>query len=294
MSKARNYSCTLNNWTQEEYDCIYDLDTVYTTIGKEVGAQSSLPHLHFQLCFKNPVSFEALKKKIPRARIEVTKKVEDYIRYSQKNGDYIEKGERPKGQGKRTDIDEVRDLVKTTGSMRQVVEKCKSYQTVRMAEVMMKYYEPVRSWKPKVKWYFGETGSGKSYQARIDFSGQDYYTSMADGKWFEGYDAHENVIIDDIRVDFMKYKTLLQFLDRYEFRVETKGGSRQFLARNIIITCPMHPQELYRDIDEDNRQLLRRIDEVWWFKRNEPAIRDCIHLKLLQSFYSPSEAREER
>lgn len=89
---------------------------------------------------------------------------------------------------------------------------------------------------------------------------------MENLKWWEGYDAHENVIIDDFRKDSIQFSSLLRLLDRYAFRVETKGASRQLLAKNIIITCPESPEELFEHTREDIKQLLRRIDEIKEFK----------------------------
>ena len=64
-----------------------------------------------------------------------------------------------------------------------------------------------------------------------------------------------------MRRDFCKYHQLLKILDRYEYRVETKGGSRQLRARKIAITAPYPPEEMY-ETREDINQLLRRIDRI--------------------------------
>lgn len=282
--KHRDYCMTINNYTETERQSVIDQSNVaYLVIGREVG-ESKTPHLQIYISYLNPRSFNAIKKQFPRAHIETWKySSHQAAEYCKKEGDFVEFGTIPQ-QGRRTDIDEVRKVVKTTGSMRSVVDSCDSYQAVRMAEVMMKYYEPARDWQMNVKWYFGESGSGKSYQARIDFSGQDYYTCMTNGKWFEGYDGQSCVIIDDFREDFMKFKEFIQFLDRYEFRVETKGGSRQFRAHNVIITCPYHPNEVFKHTDEDNFQVLRRLTEIWWFRCGEPAMRDSHHVKLIHEY----------
>ena len=80
-------------------------------------------------------------------------------------------------------------------------------------------------------------------------------------KWWEGYDAHPNVLIDDFRKDFCTFHELLRILDRYPYRIEVKGTSRQLLAKRIIITCPYHPEIIY-DTREDIGQLLRRITKI--------------------------------
>nr|QJI53696.1 MAG: replication-associated protein [Cressdnaviricota sp.]QJI53698.1 MAG: replication-associated protein [Cressdnaviricota sp.]QJI53700.1 MAG: replication-associated protein [Cressdnaviricota sp.]QKN88872.1 MAG: replication-associated protein [Cressdnaviricota sp.] len=283
MSKQRNYSCTLNNWTPEEYDSILQLDTLYTCIGKEIGKESEIPHLHFQLCFKNPVSFESLKKKLSRARIEKTNSVQDYVNYSKKDNDYYEKGVCPVGQGKRTDLDNIRDQLKEGKSMRQIVETASSYQSIKTAECLMKYNEKKRDFKTVVTWCYGATQTGKSYYAREYLQSKgygDYYESMDTGRWFDGYDAHEAVIIDDIRENFMSYNSLLKFLDKYGYRVETKGGSRQFLAKELLITSPIHPREMFSHIGEDINQILRRIDTIVFFQYDSDPEIDIVHQKL--------------
>ena len=88
---------------------------------------------------------------------------------------------------------------------------------------------------------------------------------MDTGKWWEGYDAQEYVIIDDMRGDFLKFHQLLKLLDRYPYRVETKGSTRQFLATHIFITSSYHPEEMF-STREDIQQLLRRIDEIKMFE----------------------------
>lgn len=259
-SRAKSYCFTVNNWTQADYDALVGMKYDYLIIGKEVGA-SGTPHLQCFMHYNNKISFNTLKKKLPRAHIEVCKGTAlANISYCSKDGDFAEFGERPKGQGHRSDIDTVRQIVKETGKMREVVLQATSYQSVKMAEQILKYHEPKRDWKPRVEWFHGATGTGKSKMA-YEILGNDCYTCLSTGRWFDGYDAHENVLIDDMRGDFMKFHELLRMLDRYAFTVETKGGTRQFLARHIIITSCYHPADMY-NTREDIGQLLRRIDEI--------------------------------
>jgi len=88
---------------------------------------------------------------------------------------------------------------------------------------------------------------------------------MDTGEWWEGYDAHEEVIIDDMRKDFLKFHHLLKLFDRYPYRVQFKGGSRQFLAKTIIVTTCYSPEEMFNN-REDIQQLLRRINTIKQFK----------------------------
>lgn len=170
----------------------------------------------------------------------------------------------PAQPGKRKDIDSVRDLVKSGANMREVAEVATSYQSLRCGELLFKYFEKKRNFKPEVRWYHGSTGGGKTRSVMEEFP--DCWLSGKDGKWFDGYDGDEVVCFDDFRKDFCHFSVLLRLLDRYPFRIECKGGSRQLLAKVMIITCPWAPDVLYGNrSDEDIGQLLRRIDSIRLF-----------------------------
>lgn len=271
--RSRDWCFTLNNYTDFQYETICNYgqlpNCVYLVVGKEVG-KSGTPHLQGYIYYKNARSFDSVRKLLFDAHIEkakgTSKQASDYCK---KQKDYIELGTLPK-QGKRNDIEEIKEIVKSGGSIRDVVEVATSYQSFRMAEVYFKYMEKPRTWKPKVEWYYGPTGTGKTKLA-YEVLGDDAYTAMSTGKWWEGYDAHENVLIDDMRKDFLKFHELLRLLDRYAMKIETKGGSRQFLAKHIIITSAYHPTALY-DTREDIQQLLRRIDVIREFTNEDEYI----------------------
>ena len=129
-----------------------------------------------------------------------------------------------------------------------------------MAETWLKYNETPRTWKPDIRWFYGSTGVGKTKTAR-EWLGEDIYICLDNYKFWEGYDGHENVIIDDIRGDFCKFHHLLKLLDRYEYKVETKGGSRQMVAKRNAITAPFHPEDLY-PTKENVQHLIRRIYKI--------------------------------
>jgi hypothetical protein len=139
---------------------------------------------------------------------------------------------------------------------------------------MRKYYTKGRDWKPKVYWYYGESGSGKTRAAMGESNPNDRWVSMDSLKWWDGYDGQGDIVIDDFRGSDCRLKTLLRILDRYEYRVEYKGGSTQLLAKRIWITCPYSPESCYRDDGENLKQLLRRIDIVRQFFCEDDSIVD--------------------
>lgn len=265
-TRARNWVYTINNYTDEDIAQVQALKTTYHLCGKEVGEQGT-PHLQGYIELEAQQTMSALSKKIPRARLAVAKGTAEQNRvYTSKENLFIETGT-AKQQGKRTDIDDVRVTLKSGANMRTVVESATSLQSIRMAEIYLTYHEEKRDWLPDVKWYWGATGTGKTRQAYAD--SVDPFTCGTTIKWWQGYDKHEHVIIDDFRTGFCTLRELLRLLDRYPFLVECKGSSRQLLAKQIIITAPHKPDHYYGETGEDINQLLRRIGEVREFKVQE-------------------------
>lgn len=265
MSEGKFWCFTLNNYTNEEEEFLKLINCEYLVFGKEVG-ENGTAHLQGYIEFSTNRKLNRIKREISeRAHWERRKgKAVQAAEYCKKDGDIFEKGEISKpNQGRRNDLEEVSEMVREGKGMKDIVEVCSSFQSMRFAENLLKYKEAKRNWKPEVKWYYGETGTGKTKRAMEETN--DPYISGKNLKWWEGYDAHEDVIIDDFRRDFCTFHELLRILDRYEYRVEVKGGSRQLLAKRIIITSCHHPRDVY-DTREDIGQLIRRIDEIINFR----------------------------
>lgn len=114
---------------------------------------------------------------------------------------------------------------------------------------------------PTIYWVHGPTGTGKSRWCYEQ--SPDAYWKSTEHFWWDGYDGVSDVIIDDYRADFCKFHILLNLLDRYPCQVQIKGGTLQFNARTIYITCPSHPTVVWASrTSEDMNQLLRRITEI--------------------------------
>jgi hypothetical protein len=276
MSRSRNYCFTLNNYTIEELNELQEKgikEVKYIIVGQEIAPETGTPHLQGFIIFRNAKTLKACIKSMPkRSHIEICKGTpyENYLYCKKEDNVCWELGDRPEkvGQGKRQDLLEIKKKIAQNVKIKEMLETddISNYQQLKYAESLKKYYEKKRLHKPIVKWYYGKTGTGKTKTAYEEFSKEandedNIYFSMDTGKWWEGYDAQEYVIIDDMRGDFMKFHQLLKLLDRYPYKVETKGSTRQFLATNIIITSAYHPKRMF-ETREDIEQLLRRIDEI--------------------------------
>lgn len=271
MSQSKNWCFTLNNYTPEDEEILNGLSNNnrvgYLVYGRELAPETGTPHLQGYVELSGRLRLRTLKRLfggVGRAHFEAAKGSGDQNRaYCIKDGNFVEHGSpTAAGQGRRSDISAVREIAKTTGSMRKVVEVAASYQSVRMAESYLKYHEAARGWKPEVHWFHGPTGTGKSRAAQALAPGA--FWKSPGVRWFDGYDAHEDVVLDDLRPDWFSFSYLLQLLDRYPMYVETKGGGRQFLAKRIIITAPVAPDVMFcgSTKEDDINQLLRRIDFI--------------------------------
>lgn len=264
MGKSRAFVFTINNWTEEDIDAVKALQCDYCIAGAEIGANGT-PHLQGFVYFKNPRSFKSVSKQLPRAYIAIAKgNAKQNYEYCSKQSIVYETGELPK-QGKRNDLQGIVKLIDDGATMEDIVRESTSIQSVRAAEMVMKYLEKPRNFKPTVLWFYGNAGRGKTREAINILGGVGNYFRVLNGKWFDGYDKHANVLWDDFDDEEIPWKRLLVLLDRYDVRVETKGGTRQFLAKKIIITSTKHPLEYYKMINEDMAQLTRRIDEIRHF-----------------------------
>lgn len=270
-SKTRNWCFTINNpvRTKEEWLVILQgKNTRYVAMGDEVG-ENGTPHIQGYVDFVNPHTFGGIVKIFENlAHVEKRrgswKQASDYCK---KDSKFVEFGKPPR-QGARGDIDDVKDCVLENMSMNEMIDEgyINNLQQLRFAEGLKKYKETPRdpSNPPRILWYWGPTGTGKTRTAIELYP--DCWLSGKNLKWWDSYDGHKHVLIDDFRKDFCTFHELLRILDRYPFKVECKGGSRELMAEVIIITCPFRPEELYEGrTEEDISQVTRRITEIRHF-----------------------------
>lgn len=276
-TKSRKWCFTLNNPPDVPAEAIYGDDWIveYLVVGYEIAPTTGTPHHQGYVRFANPRAFGGVRKLLPEAHWEAVKGTEaQNFDYCSKDRQIIlECGTREvpaddpepdkSKQGKRNDIKRVREMVAAGCGMRQITMVTNSYQAMKCADLLLRYHETKRDWKPEVTWIYGPTATGKTAYARALADPDNVWFSGRDGKWFEGYDAHEDVIFDDVRADFCEFHIWLRLLDRYPYRIEIKGSSREFLARRIWITSSQSPESMFASRKgEDLRQLLRRLTRV--------------------------------
>lgn len=250
----------------KEIEWIRSLEVSKITVGKEICPDTGRLHLQGKVTWKRNYSYAAVKKLHGKAHWEMTKCDQDNNYCRKRDAEPIIDIDNRKKKGQRTDIEVVKEVVRSSNSMRSVMEVATSVQSVRMAELWLKYNEPQRTLEnpPEIHWRWGKPGVGKTRYV-WEKHGHDVFCPIS-YKWWEGYDGHKVVLIDEFRADWCKFGELLKLLDRYPYRVESKGASRQIQANIFYITCCKPPENVYSpehfDAHERIEQLTRRITSV--------------------------------
>lgn len=257
---SKSWCFTVNNPTESDKTTLDGLLCGYIVYGLEKG-DSGTTHYQGYVEFEDKVRLATARNRLGgRAHVEPRRGTQEQaITYCKKDGSHSERGT-PYIRGARTDLDRVRESA-LEGGMRDV-SSWANLQGIRVAEKFLSYNEEARNWKMEVTWLCGVTGVGKSMTAR-KMLGEDCFTKSEGSKWWDSYDGHTDVIIDDFRDSWWSLTYMLRLLDRYECLLEVKGGMRQFRAKRVIVTSICHPAGMYAGTGEDIKQLLRRIDNVF-------------------------------
>lgn len=272
--QSRGWCFTINNYTEADGIAVDSLKCDYLICGREKGAQGT-EHMQCYCYFSKRKSFAAVRALLGgRAHIEPAKGTPAQNRaYCSKDGDFIERGVLPK-PGKRTDLMDMRDMLKAGKSMKEVAMECRSYQALRGAELLRKYIRPPieenAQQKPVVVWFWGPTGTGKSRaafrRARRYGYADDYWVSNNSLQWYDGYAGESCVILDDIRRDHVDFSWLLRLLDGYPgLMAPVKGAFTLWTPKHVIITAPIPPED-FAPCTENSQQLVRRIDKIKHFE----------------------------
>ncbi len=287
---VRRWCFTLNNYTPAEVNMIKDWLTVnaeYHNVHYEVGEQGT-PHLQGYFRLKNTATSGALHKKpgFKRASMFICKGTEEQnIKYVEKTGkDSLcsTSGIPQLGQGARSDLKEAASQVRDGGH--KAIKKLameKPDMIVRYGRGFKELLEVLDVGReldqaPEAIWYYGESGSGKSVAAyglaKLKCQSLSCEQVELDTGLFpfcDGYRDEEVIILNDFRAknhhgQDIQLDLLLKMVDRFPFRVNIKGSSRQLKGKVFIFTNTQHPCHFFTQggSSEPQKQWLRRITRV--------------------------------
>jgi len=114
--------------------------------------------------------------------------------------------------------------------------------------------------------FWGPTGTGKSRRAWEE-SGVNAYPKDPRTKFWDGYQGHEHVVMDEFR-GAIDISHLLRWFDRYPVIVEVKGSSTVLMATTIWITSNLDPRDWFTGIDVATKDALMRRLTITHFNEN--------------------------
>lgn len=260
MSNVMRWVFTLNNPAdtfEKDIFALLESDDRYVFFAgqREIAPETGTVHFQGLLVLNKRVRLSWVKKKvIDAAHWEPMKgTIHQALAYVTKlesrEPDYspITWGEEPENQqGKRNDLLAVKALIDSGATESQIAEEhfipwVSHYRGFR--EYKRLKVSP-RNWKTEVWVIIGPTGTGKSQMASESAPQSELYYKQAHSDWWDGYDGHPIVVLDDF-YGWIRFDEMLRLMDRYPMMVQTKGGQTQFLPKKIFITSNCLPQLWY-------------------------------------------------
>lgn len=189
------------------------------------------------------------------------------------------------GQGKRNDWSSMHSMIARKAPKMEIAETLPHlfYPHIGKYAAWNEFHNSVqRSWPTRPIVLYGPPGAGKSTGVANEVAelarneGWSVYYKSDGGKWWDGYESQEIVVVEEMDGSVFRFSYLLRLCDQQPLRVEFKGGSTQFLARRIYFTSNYHPAHWYKD----QNSAYRNWDSSNAFRRR---IRDFGELRVFSS-----------
>lgn len=217
---------------------------------------------HYQgfIIWQSTSGLRKCKEWLPLAHWEISKgSFEQCYKYCTKEETRVsgpwELGDKPVGQGSRTDLQSLAHQVIEEGSLSGLIESdpASIVKYGKGLQLLLSYVKPKRRPNLFRLLLIGPTGIGKT---RIFWDlFPDLYVPMYGncGLWFDGY-ANEKVVLIDEYKGQVPLQRFLTMLDEYPVRVDTKHGLVAFNPDLIIVTANSPPTDWYEDKDNKRQQ----------------------------------------
>lgn len=279
--KARHWCFTLNNpeGPPDEFLEILRPHCEYAVVALEFG-ESGTGHLQGYFCLITKNRLQWLQNHLsPHAHYEVMRGTpQEASDYCKKDGYFFEMGTLPAHQG-------------AAGGNRRAEQFSNAYtlaasQRVRDVdpEFQIRYLGSLNRIADRELpvggplddtcgvWIWGAPGTGKTQYALSNFtvSWNEVYLKLAN-KWWDHYQGQRVVLLDDLDPNSGKYLVhhLKQWMDRYPFMAEYKGGSRVIRPCTFIVTSNYSIEDCF-PMAVDAEAIRRRCDVIHFASLGQP------------------------
>lgn len=291
-TQARRYQITINNPLPDyNHEKIKELLSSFKSIrywvmSDEKGIKEETYHTHIFMCFSSGVRFSTIKNKFTTAHIEKAMgSIEENRNYVLKIGKWKdseksvsqipnsqeEHGEIPQeGQGKRTDLIILYDLIKAGLSNYEIIEQCNDYLTkldtierVRQTLREEEYKSVFRNLE--VTYIFGSTGTGKTRGVMGKYG----YTNIARITDylhpFDLYKGQDVIIFEEFRSS-LRISDMLSYLDGYPIDLPCRYINKIACYTKVYLISNISLSQQYQNVQEEElatwKAFLRRIHKV--------------------------------
>lgn len=267
----------LENWKALEYWCI----------GYEIGVEKNNPHYHIFIIGKNQIEWTTIHNKFKgmNRRMCNGSNLENK-EYCFKIGKWLgtekekkhdhsldkESGELPeeKGQGYRTDLKTLYDLIKNDWSTFEILEEYPQY--IDQLDKIEKVRQTIREEKYKDTWrklsvtyIFGNTGAGKTRSVMDEYGYSNVYRVTDYEHPFDSYKGQDVIIFEEFRSN-LRIDDMLKYLDGYPVEFPARYVNKVACFTKVYIITNIDIREQYPNVQEQQpvtwQAFLRRIHKV--------------------------------
>ena len=261
-SQARYWLLTIP--TNANYTPFLDIELAYLKGQQERGHTTGYEHWQLLAVFKKKVRRRTVKQLFGETCHAEPTRSSAANEYVWKEDTRIpdtqfELGTLPINRGVSKDWDAIKEAA-CSGRLDSIPSDVyvRNYNTLK--RISVDHCKPVAI-ERKVIVYWGPTGSGKSRRAWSEAT-LEAYPKDPRSKFWDGYNGHKHVVIDEFRGD-IDISHILRWFDRYPVIVEIKGSSQVLKAEKIWITSNLHPSNWYPVLDPLTKDaLMRRIEII--------------------------------
>ncbi len=233
----------------------------YITWGKEICPKTKKEHNQGFIQFYNKRRMGTIKNMIESQKLHLEPckgTASSNIIYCHKDGDYEERGASV-SQGQRTDLEEIKQIIDTEGSMMDVAEHnfgayCRYRSSFEKYKQMVDQQKRKDFRKVEVIIIKGPTGCGKTRRA-VEMSKDTYKIEGGEMAWFDGYNGEKTLVIDEYD-NQINCTTLLGILDGYTRKLPIKGGFTYANWDRVIMTT--NNDELHTSAKNEHKKALKR------------------------------------
>lgn len=251
------------------------LDTMLYMKGQAEVGESGYEHWQVMVVTKRKCRAGAVKRQFPRQTHVELSRSSALNEYVWKDDTLIhpstrfELGRLPLNRNNDKDWEDIwRNAKRGALELIPADVRVRSYKTIRQIE---KDHMAPSAMEREVKVYWGPSSMGKSRRAWYE-AGMTAYPKSPTSIYWDGYQNHDKVVIDEYRGG-INVSHLLRWFDRYPVCVECKFGACILNARVIWITSNLHPREWYPELDAITMNaLLRRLDVLEFNEEWQPPL----------------------